>query len=90
MSTANQDKLDAINVLNVTGKESEWDHWSEMLVALSRARGFAGILLGTEKTPRLIEKNEDHNYELNEADRKEKKRKYSGRHCRIHKFAVVM
>ena len=28
------------------------DHWSEKFVALARARVFAGILLGTEKTPR--------------------------------------
>ena len=51
MSTGNQDKLKAINVLKFTGKESEWDHRSEMFVALARARGFAGILLGTEKAP---------------------------------------
>ena len=47
-------------------------------IALTRARGFAGILLGTEKTPRADEeidrKNEDHSYELTEAERKEKKR----------------
>ena len=48
MSTVNQDELKAIKVLKFTGKESEWDHWSEMFVALARARGLAGILLGTE------------------------------------------
>ena len=53
MSTVNQDELKAISkVLKFTGKESQWDHWSEMLVALERARGFAGILLGTEQAPR--------------------------------------
>ena len=52
MSTVNQDELKAIKVLKFTGKESEWDHWSEKLVALARARGFAGILLGTEQAPR--------------------------------------
>ena len=51
MSTVNQDELKAIKVLKFTGKESEWDHWSEKFVALARARGFAGILLGTEQAP---------------------------------------
>ena len=55
MSKENQDGLTAIKVLKFTGKESEWDHWSEMFVALARARGFAGILLGTEKAPRADE-----------------------------------
>ena len=52
MSTVNQDELKVIKVLTFTGKESEWDHWSEKFVALARARGFAGILLGTEQAPR--------------------------------------
>ena len=39
--------------MNFTGKESEWDHWSEKFVALARARDFAGILLGTEQAPRV-------------------------------------
>ena len=52
MSTVNQDELKAIKVLKFSGKESEWDHWSEKFVALARARGFAGILLGTEMAPR--------------------------------------
>ena len=79
MSTVNQDELKAIKVLKFTEKESEWDHWSETFVALARARCFARILLGTEKAPRADEeidrKNEDHSYELTEAERKEKKRK---------------
>ena len=74
MSTVNQDELKAIKVLKFTGKESEWDHLSEKFVALARARGFAGILLGTEKAPRadkeIDRKNEDHSYELTEAERK--------------------
>ena len=45
MSTVNQDELKAIKVLKFTGKESEWDCWSETFVALARARGFAGILI---------------------------------------------
>ena len=77
MSTVNQDELKAIKVLN-TGKEIEWDHWSEKFVALARARGFAGILLGTEKAPRADEeidkKKADGSYELTEAVRKERKR----------------
>ena len=55
MSTVNQDELKAIKVLKFTGKESEWDHWSEKFVALARARGFEGLLLGTEKAPRADE-----------------------------------
>ena len=55
MSTVNQDELKAIKVLKFTGKESEWDHWSEKFVALARARGFAGILLGTEQAPNTDE-----------------------------------
>ena len=55
MSTVNQDELKAIKVLKFTGKESEWDHWSEKFVAWARARGFAGILLGTERVPRADE-----------------------------------
>ena len=78
MSTVNQDELKAIKVLKFTGKESEWDHLSEKFIALARARGFAGILLGTERAPRadkaIDRKNEDHSYELTEAERKEKMR----------------
>ena len=78
MSTANQDKLKAIKVLTFTGKESEWDHWSETFVALARARGCTGILLGTEQAPNADEaidrKKSDHSYELTDADRKDKKR----------------
>ena len=44
MSTVNQDELKAIKAKKFTGKESEWDHWSEKFIALARARGFAGIL----------------------------------------------
>ena len=64
MSTVSQDELKAIKILKFTGKESEWDHWSEKFIALARARGFAGILLHTEMAPRADEdidrKNEDH------------------------------
>ena len=78
MSTVSQDELKAFKVVKVTGKESEWDHWSEKCVALARARCFAGILFGTEKAPRadkdIDRKKEDHSYELTEAERKEKKR----------------
>ena len=51
MSTGNQDELKAIKVLKFTRTESEWDHWSETFVALTRARSFAAVLLGTEKAP---------------------------------------
>ena len=70
--------MKAIKVLKFTGKESEWDHWSEKFVALVRTRGFAGILLGTEQAPNADEgidrKKSDGGYELTEAERKEKKR----------------
>ena len=92
MSTVNQDELKAIKVLKFTGKESEWDHWSKKFVALVRARGFAGILLGTEKAPRaykeIDKKKADGSYELAEAERKEKP--LAGKWQCIHKFAVVM
>ena len=78
MSTVNQDELKAIKDLKFTGKEIEWDHWLEKFVALARARGFAGILLGAEKAPRANEeidkKKADGSYELTEAERKENKR----------------
>ena len=78
MSTVNQDELKAIKVLNFSGKESEWDHLSEKFIALTRARGFAGILLGTEQAPNADEeidrKKSDGSYELTDAERKEKKR----------------
>ena len=78
MSTVNQDELKAIKVLKFTGKDSEWDHWSEKFVALARARGFAGILLGTEQAPNadkeIDRKKSDGSYELTDAERKEKKR----------------
>ena len=78
MSTVNQDELKAIKVLKFAGKEREWDHWSEKFVALTRARGFAGILMGTEKAPRpdeeIDKKKSESSYELTEAERKEKKR----------------
>ena len=51
---------------------------SEKFIALARARGFAGILLGTEQAPNADEdierKKNDGGYELTEAERKEKKR----------------
>ena len=76
MSTVNQDELKAIKVLKFTGKESEWDHCSEKFIALARARGFSGILLGTEQAPNADEdidrKKNDGGYELTEAERKEK------------------
>ena len=78
MSTVNQDELKAIKVLKFTGKESEWDRWSEKFIALARARGFAGILLGTEQAPNadkdIVRKESDGSYELTDAERKEKKR----------------
>ena len=78
MSIVNQDELKAIKVLKFTGKESEWDHWSEKFIALARARGFAGILLGTEQAPNadkeIDRKKADGSYELADAERKEKKR----------------
>ena len=78
MSTGNQDELKAINVLKFTGKESEWDHWSEKFVALARASGFAGIHLDTEKVPRadkeIDSKKADGSYELTDEETKEKKR----------------
>ena len=70
--------MKAIKVLKFTGKESEWDRWSEKFVALARARGFAGILLGTEQAPNadkeIDRKKTDGSYELTYAERKEKKR----------------
>ena len=78
MSTVNQDELKAIKVLKFEGKESEWERWSEKFIALARARGFAGILLGTEQAPNADEdidrKKADGSYELTDAERKEKKR----------------
>ena len=78
MSTVNQDDLKAIKVLKFEGKESEWDHLSETFIALARARGFAGILLGTEQAPNADEdidrKKADGSYELTDAERKEQKR----------------
>ena len=78
MSTVNQDELKAIKVLKFEGKENEWDRWSEKFIALARARGFAGILLGTEQAPNADEdidrKKADGSYELTDAERKEKKR----------------
>ena len=76
MSTVNQDELKATKVLKFTGKENEWDCWSEKFIALARARGFAGILLGTEQAPSADEeidrKKSDGSYELTEVERKEK------------------
>ena len=92
MSTVNHDELKAIKVLKFTGKESEWDHWSEKFIALGRARGFAGMLLGTEQASNADEeidrKKNDGGYELTEAERKEKTQ--AGKWQCIHKFAVVM
>ena len=78
MSTVNQDELKAIKVLKFEGKESEWECWSEKFIALARARGFAGILLGTEQAPNadkdIDRKKADGSSELTDAERKEKKR----------------
>ena len=78
MSIVNHDELKAMKVLKFTGKENEWDHWSEKFVALARARVFVGVLLGTDKAPRADEdidrKKADNNYELTDEEIKEKKR----------------
>ena len=77
MSTVNQDELKAIKVLKFAVKENEWERWSEKFIALARARGFTGILLGTEQSPNADEeidrKKADGSYELTDAERKEKK-----------------
>ena len=61
-------------VLRFTGKESECNHWSEMFIALTRARSFTGILLGTEQAPNADEaidrKKNEGGYEPTEAERK--------------------
>ena len=92
MSKVNQDELKAIKVLKFTGKESEWDCWSEKFVALARARGFAGILFGTEQAPRadkdIDKKKSDGSDELTDAERKEKTQ--AGKWQCIHKLAVIM
>ena len=95
MSTVNQDELKAIKVLKFTGEESEWDHWSEKFVALARARGFAGILLGTEQAPnadKAIDRmKNDGSYELTEAERKEKKRlRQANGNVRARGFAGIL
>ena len=99
MSTVNQDELKAIKVLKFAGKENEWDHWSEKFIALARARGFAGILLGTEQAPNADEeidrKKADGSYELTDAERKEKKRlsKQMAMHtstCSCHVMSYLM
>ena len=73
MSTINQDELRVIKVLKFAGKESEWERWSEKFIALARARGFAGILLGTEQAPNADEeidrKKADGSYELSDPER---------------------
>ena len=88
MSAVNQDKLKAIKVLKFTGKERECDHWSEKFVALERARGFAGILLGREKAPRADEeidkKKADGSYELTKAEKREEIN--SGRQMAMHTY----
>ena len=47
-----------------------------MFVALARARGFAGILLGTEEAPRtdkdIDRKKENDSYVLTDVEREEK------------------
>ena len=86
MSTVNQDESKAIKVLKFEGKESEWECWSEKFIALARARGFAGILLGTEQAPNtdkdIDRKKADGSYELTDAERKEKKD--SGKQMAMH------
>ena len=94
MSTVNQDELKAIKVLKFAGKENEWNHWSEKFVALARARGFSGILLGTEQATNVDEeidrKKNDGSYELTEAEKKKEEKTQVGKWQCIHKFAVVM
>ena len=94
MLTVNQDELKVIKVPKFTGKESEWDHWSEKFIALAIARGFAEILLGTEKPPRadkeIDKKKADGSYELTEAERKREEKTQAGKWQCIQKFALVM
>ena len=87
---SNQDEMKAIKVLKLTGKESEWDHWSEKFIALARARVFAGILLGTKQAPNadkeIDRKKTDGSYELTNAERRDKERlrQANGNACSCH------
>ena len=57
---------------------------------MARARGFAGILLGTEQAPRadkdIDKKTSDASYELTDAERKEKTQ--AGKWQCIHKLQL--
>ena len=65
---------------------------SEKFVALARARGYTGILLGTEEAPtankEIDRKEADSRYVLTDEERKEKTK--AGQWQCIHKMAVVM
>ena len=74
MSAVNQDEMKAIKVPKFTGKESEWDHWSDKFVGLARARRFQGYSWVERRHPEQMKKKADGSYELTEAERKEKKR----------------
>ena len=61
MSTVNQDELKAIKVLKFTGKESEWDHWSEKLIWQEQEflQRYCWVQRRhPEQTKRLIKRNE--------------------------------
>ena len=94
MSTVNQDELKAIKVLKFAGKENEWGCWSEKFIALARARGFAGILLGTEQAPNaedeIDRKKANGSYELTDAERKREEKTQASKWQCIHQLAVVM
>ena len=79
----------------ITGLKSLllWQEQEVLQGLMARARGFAGILLGTEQAPNADEeidrKKTDGSYELTDAERKEKKRLRQA-NGNAYQLAVVM
>ncbi len=51
----NQDEMKTVRYLKFSGKQEDWDEWSQTFLALARARDYAGVLLGKEEVPRADE-----------------------------------
>ena len=44
-------KEKSIGIIEFSGKQSDWDGWSEKFLAHSKCKGYKKLLLGTEKVP---------------------------------------
>ena len=51
MATETSDEIKAIRILPFSGKQEDWDEWSQKYLSISAERGYAEVMLGTVVPP---------------------------------------